>query len=100
MPRSKRIITYVGIVLQGYAFYFTLMWAFMLPKWLYSSFLVLPRRPVSYVLVFLLYYTGYYIQNGMLTSEFVRKTQLETDLIAARQIQQMLQPNPRPGRNT
>jgi hypothetical protein len=25
MPRSKRIITYVGIVLQGYAFYFMLM---------------------------------------------------------------------------
>ncbi len=92
MPRSKRIITYVGIVLQGYAFYFTLMWALMLPKWLYSSFLVLPRRPISYVLVFLLYYTGHWIQNGMLTSEFVRKTQLETDQIAARQIQQTLQP--------
>ena len=92
MPRSKRIITYVGIVLQGYAFYFMLMWAFMLPKWLYSYLLVLPRRPVSYVLVFLLYYTGHCIQNGMLTSEFVRKTQLETDQIAARQIQQTLQP--------
>ena len=92
MPRSKRIITYVGIVLQGYAFYFTLMWAFMLPKPLYSFFLVLPRRPVSYVFVFLLYYTGYYIQRGMLSSEFVRKTQLETDQIAARQIQQTLQP--------
>ena len=92
MPRPKRIVTYVGIVLQGYALYFMLMWAFMLPKWLYAYFLVLPRRPVSYVLVFLLYYTGYHIQNGMLTSEFVRKTQLETDQIAARQIQQTLQP--------
>ena len=30
--------------------------------------------------------------NGMLTSEFVRKTQLEADQIAARQIQQTLQP--------
>lgn len=92
MPRSKRIITYVGFALQGYAFYFTLMWASMLPKWLYSYFLVLPRGPVSYVLVFLLFYTGRWIQNGMLTSEFVRKTQLETDQIAARQIQQTLQP--------
>jgi len=55
-------------------------------------FLVLPRRPVSYVLVVLLYYTGYHIQNGMLTSEFVRKTQLESDQLAARQIQQTLQP--------
>ncbi len=92
MPRSKRITTYVGFALQGYAFYFTLMWAFMLPKWLYSYFLVLPRGPVSYVLVFLLFYTGRWIQNAMLTSEFVRKTQLETDQMAARQIQQTLQP--------
>jgi sigma-B regulation protein RsbU (phosphoserine phosphatase) len=92
MPTSKRIVTYVGMVLQGYAFYFTLMWAFMLPKWLYAYFLVLPRGPVSYVLVFLLFYTGRWIQNGMLTSEFVRKTQLETDQIAARQIQRTLQP--------
>jgi len=92
MPRSKRMLMFVGIVLQGYAFYFTLIWALMLPKWLSLYFLVPPRRPVSYVLVFLLYYTGRWIQNGMLTSEFVRKTQLETDQIAARQIQQTLQP--------
>jgi serine phosphatase RsbU (regulator of sigma subunit) len=92
MPRSKRIIMYVAIALQGYAFYFMLMWAFVLPKWLYSYLLVLPRRPASYVLVFLAYYTGYYIQKGMLSSEFVRKTQLETDQIAAQQIQQTLQP--------
>jgi sigma-B regulation protein RsbU (phosphoserine phosphatase) len=92
MPTSKRIVTYAAFVLQGYAFYFMLMWAFRLPEWLSLYFLVLPRRPVSYVLVFLLFYTGRWIQNGMLTSEFVRKTQLETDQIAARQIQQTLQP--------
>ena len=92
MPRSKRVLMYVSIVLQGYAFYFTLIWALMLPKWLSLYSLVLPRRPVSYVLVFLLYYTSRWIQNGMLTSEFVRKTQLEADQIAARQIQQTLQP--------
>jgi sigma-B regulation protein RsbU (phosphoserine phosphatase) len=40
--------------------------------------------------VFLLFYTGRWVQNAMLTSEFVRKTQLETDQIAARQIQQTL----------
>lgn len=92
MPRSKRIITYVGIVLQGYAFFVLLMWTFMLPKWLSFYLLLLPRRPAGYVLMFLIYYMGYWIQNGMLTSEFVRKTQLETDQIAARQIQQTLQP--------
>jgi len=73
-----------------------LMWAFMLPKELYLYLLVLPRRPVSYVLVFLFHYAGHWIQNGVLTSEFVRKTQLETNQIAARQIQQTLQPVPRP----
>jgi serine phosphatase RsbU (regulator of sigma subunit) len=100
MPRSKRILTYVGIALQGYAFYFTLMWAATLPKSLYPYFLVLPRGPVAYVLVFLLYYAGHWLQNAMLTSEFVRKTQLETEQIAARQIQQTLQPGvvePLPG---
>ena len=34
MPTSKRIITYAGIALQGYAFYFTLMWVLNLPKWI------------------------------------------------------------------
>jgi len=92
MPTSKRIITYVGLALQGYAFYFMLVWASILPKWLYAYFLVLPRGPVSYVLVFLLLYMGRWIQNGVLTSELVHKTQLETDQIAARQIQQTLQP--------
>jgi len=92
MSRSKRIVTYVGIILQGYAFYFFLMWAFIPPKWLAPNLLLLPRRPVWYVFVFLLYYTGHRIQAGVLTSEFVRKTQLETDQIAAQQIQQTLQP--------
>lgn len=39
MSRSKRIITYVGILLQGYAFYFMLMWALMPPKWLAANLL-------------------------------------------------------------
>jgi hypothetical protein len=92
MPRPKRIITYVGILLQGYAFYVLLLWTLALPKELYWFLFVPSRRPASYALVFLLYFAGYWIQNGMLTSEFVRKTQLETDQIAARQIQQTLQP--------
>ena len=70
------------------------MWASLLPKWSYAYFLVLPRGPVSYVLVFLLFCTGRWIQNGMLTSELVRKTQLKTDQIPARQIQQ----TPPPGK--
>jgi sigma-B regulation protein RsbU (phosphoserine phosphatase) len=40
----------------------------------------------------LFYAVGARMMNWMLTSEFVRKTQLEADQIAARQIQQTLQP--------
>jgi hypothetical protein len=62
MPRSKRILTHVGILLQGYAFYSLLMWAFMQPKsdewlrevpWLSANLLLLPRRPASGMLVLL-----------------------------------------------
>jgi sigma-B regulation protein RsbU (phosphoserine phosphatase) len=52
------------------------------------------------MLVILAYLTGHWIQNGMLASEFVRKTQLETEQTAARQIQQTLHPEklePLPG---
>lgn len=85
MPKSKRLITWVGILIQGYAVYAlwsrSLIWPFMWPK---GVFLFLSAL--------LLYWLGNGIMNAMLTSEFVRKTQLESDQIAARQIQQTLQP--------
>jgi hypothetical protein len=76
MPRSKRLLMYTAIVLQGYPFYFALMWAWS-PTWL-SPYFLIPRRPVSFVLAILVYYVGRWLQNGLLTSEFVRKTQLES----------------------
>ena len=91
MPRAKRILMYVAIALQGYPFYFALMWAWS-PPWLSPYFLIPPKRPLAFVLAILVYYVGRWLQNGLLTSEFVRKTQLEADQIAARQIQQTLQP--------
>jgi phosphoserine phosphatase RsbU/P len=85
MPKSKRVITWVGYLLQGYAFWAlwsrSLIWPFMWPK---GAFL--------YLSVCLLYVVGNWLMNGMLTSEFVRKTQLEADQIAARQIQESLHP--------
>jgi serine phosphatase RsbU (regulator of sigma subunit) len=85
MPRSKRVITWVGYLLTGYAFWAlwsrSLIWPFMWPK---GAFLFLSA--------FLLYVVGNWLMNGMLTSEFVRKTQLEADQIAARQIQETLHP--------
>ena len=85
MPRSKRVVIWVGILLQGFAFYAlwtrSLAWPFMWPKGAYL-----------YLSVWLFYLVGYWLTNGMLTSEFVRKTQLEADQIAARQIQETLHP--------
>src|ERR1035441_1208151 len=83
MPKSKRLITWAGILIQGYAIYAgfsrSLIWPWIWPK----GFILYPT-------VLLIYYLGHSLMNGMLTSEFVRKTQLESDQIAARQIQQTL----------
>jgi stage II sporulation SpoE-like protein len=96
MSKSKRLITWIAILLQGYALYAVSMWvmvfASMLPKWLLGFLLVLPNSPRAYLFVFAIYMIGLWIMNGMLTSEFVRKTQMEADRIAAQQIQQTLQP--------
>lgn len=92
MPRSKRYMTRAGYVLQAYVIYVVLMWALGTPKWMYAYALVLPQRPLSFVALLVGYYLGYCVVNGMLTSEFVRKTQLESDQLAAQQIQQMLHP--------
>ncbi len=85
MPRSKRVIAWIGILLQGYAIYAvwsrSLVWPVMWPKGI-----------ALYASAFLLYMIGSGLMNAMLTSELVRKTQLEADQIAARQIQQTLQP--------
>ncbi len=85
MPRSKRLITWSGILIQGYAVYSlwvrSLVWPVMWPCGI----------PL-YVSVWLLYCLGSGIMNGMLTSEFVRKTQLEADQLAAQQIQRTLHP--------
>ncbi len=86
MPRSKRIVTWAGYLLQGYAFYClwarSLAWPLMWPK---DESLVLP-------IALVLYAVGNGLTNVALTSEFFRKTQLEADQTAARQIQQTLTP--------
>jgi sigma-B regulation protein RsbU (phosphoserine phosphatase) len=85
MPKSKRLITWAGILIQGYAIYAGLTRSLIWP-------LMWPNGMHLYLSVWLLYILGGGILNGMLTSEFVRKTQLEADQIAAQQIQKTLQP--------
>ena len=86
MPKARRFVTMTSVVLQGYAFYAlwtrSLVWPMMRPT-----------GPLLYAIVWMLYMLGYGLVNAMLTSEFLRKTQLESDGIAAQQIQRTLQPD-------
>jgi hypothetical protein len=54
--------------------------------------MVREHKLVLYLSVFLLYLIAERVMHGMVTSEFVRKTQLEADQLAAQQIQKTLQP--------
>jgi len=86
MPLYKRLITWLAILIQGYAIWFVLsrsqVWVFMVRE----------HKLVLYLSVFLLYLISERVMHGMVTSEFVRKTQLEADQLAAQQIQKTLQP--------
>ena len=86
MPRSKRFITWVAILAQGSAV------AFVLSRPQLWDFMVRENKLVLYLGVFLLYLLGERVMHGVVTSEIVRKTQLEADQIAAQQIQKTLQP--------
>jgi serine phosphatase RsbU (regulator of sigma subunit) len=85
MPKSKRLIAFAAVFSQGYAF-----WALSSRSLIWP--MIWPSEQILYPCVWLLWMLGYCTLNFMLTSEFIRKTQLESDVIAARQIQQTLQP--------
>ena len=51
-----------------------------------------PQGLILYPIVVLIYYIGFCLQNSMLASELIRKTQLESEQLAAQQIQKTLQP--------
>jgi serine phosphatase RsbU (regulator of sigma subunit) len=89
MPRSKRLITTAALLIQGYAIYSFAVRSLIWP-------LIWPKGMLLYFCVLLLYAVGYYLMNAMLTSELVRKTQLESDQTAARQIQRTLLPQELP----
>ena len=85
MAPSRRAITMVGMGIQGYAIWAglsrSLIWPIMWPQGL-----------ILYPIVLLIYYIGFCLQNSMLASELIRKTQLESEQLAAQQIQKTLQP--------
>ena len=84
IPRTKRVLVWLGIFLQGYAIYAAITRSLIWP-------LIWPRDGLL-LYCWLLYVVGGLVVNGMLTSELLRKTQLESDLAGARRIQQTLQP--------
>ena len=85
MPPATRIVAMTGLFIQGYAIWSgitrSLVWPAIWPHggWLFAA-------------VIALYFFGYSLQNAALTSEFIRKTQLESEQTAAAQIQRTLQP--------
>jgi serine phosphatase RsbU (regulator of sigma subunit) len=89
MPRSKRLISWAAMLLQVSAVLFVCVRSLEWPMSLQEGRLLCPFVLASYVV-------GLALMNRMLTSELVRKTELEADQIAARQIQQTLIPRELP----
>jgi phosphoserine phosphatase RsbU/P len=77
MSRRRRMLTRIGFVVQLLALVLAM---------------VGPRRAPFMFMVIVIYMVGLCLVNGLLTSEFIRKTQLEADQTAAEQIQKTLHP--------
>jgi len=85
MPRTKRVIAWAAILIQGYMIFALVTRSFVWP-------IMWPRPGYVFVIGIVLFYAAYTVMNGLLASELVRKTQLESDQSAARKIQQTLIP--------
>jgi sigma-B regulation protein RsbU (phosphoserine phosphatase) len=81
-PRSKRLITWLGVLLQGFAIY--CFWT--------QSLIVPATLAVVFVVALGLYVAGIFLMNAMLTEELVHKTRLEAGQDAAREVQHTLIP--------
>jgi len=85
LAHTKRIWAWGAILAQGYAIYClavrSLVWPIMWPRPLYV-----------FVISITFFYSAYTVMNALLAAELVRKTRMESDRIAARQIQQTLVP--------
>ena len=85
MPWSRRMVTMLGMGLQAYAIWAgvtrSLVWPVMWPTGI-----------ILYPTILVIYYVGYCLQNAMLALELVRKSHLESEQLAARRIQETLQP--------
>jgi serine phosphatase RsbU (regulator of sigma subunit) len=85
LPASLRVITMIGMGIQGYAIWAGLTRSLVWP-------VMWPSGAILYATILLIYYIGFCIQNAALASELIRKTQLESEQLAAQAIQKTLQP--------
>ena len=86
MPLGTRVLAWAGILIQGYAIYAAITRSLLWP-------MTWPPTPL-YFYAGVFYIAGAWLLNSMLTSELVRKTRMESEQVAARAIQQTLQPDP------
>jgi phosphoserine phosphatase RsbU/P len=75
----------IGMGIQGYAIWAGLTRSLVWP-------IMWPSGVLLYLSVLLIYYIGYCLQNAALSFELIRKTQLESEQLAAQTIQKTLQP--------
>jgi serine phosphatase RsbU (regulator of sigma subunit) len=85
MSPSARAILWIGILIQGYAIYAAISRSLVWP-------LMWPTGIPLFASIGILYGIGGLFYNGVLASEFLRKTRMEADATAARSIQRTLQP--------
>ena len=85
LPFSLRVITMIGMGIQGYAIWAALSGSLIWP-------IMWPSGVILYATILLIYYIGFCIQNATLAAELIRKTQLESEQFAAQMIQKTLQP--------
>ena len=84
MTGSMRLVATIGLLIQAGALGIAVIGA--------RKGLLGPEKLYIFFLICLVYGLGFCVLNGVLSSEFLRKTQLEADQLAARQIQQTLHP--------
>ena len=92
MPKSKRYITFVALMVAGVRRLLLSGVGFEGTRWSTWPLICVAERGARLFACLPVVHDRLVLTNGMLTSEFVRKTQLEADQIAARQIQQTLHP--------
>lgn len=78
MPWTRRWLTVLAWVIQAAALSAALVGT--------QSGILGPKKVVVFLIIGVIYVQALLLMNGMLTSGFVRKTQLEADQIAAEQI--------------